>query len=923
MHIQSKIKEMLNRNTSLKLFLLAVKFFTIVVMVLRAETTSFIGKKLIFNNKDLPLTVVWGVKIKILIISFIFFGNNAFSQIDNNGCLADSFGIDADLRSGILQFITDPEPPGGSYDWFQGATGKGIINETNTAFIQNLLQNPSVNNNTYEARLQYPALSIIENRFWVDALYARDDFGGTGWVDQTAFAVSSKNGQDPASWGTGPANVLGKNDLIDVAGFMRRAAPHSSFPVPPAPGGLAINYLRGELWFMGLIIRAEPGGDAYMDFEFFVQDLTYNSTTHKFNSGGPDLGHTSFLFGPTGKITKLGDVIFNVSLTGGGTTPSIELRIWMSSTMYNSMRTNPSAFPDLPFNLQAEFDGAVNGAPFGYARITPKGAEQACGKVNGTGENPTVAPWGHRGTKANVYLNNTQTHAISSVAEVAMNMSIYGIDNSLIEGADLCAFPYQTFIVKSRSSASFTAALKDFGGPFKWGKPSTVAATNGTQLSCLNPTTTIAALPARDDVTYLWSTINGNIVGPNNTDTITVDRPGTYTLNATLSSGCPLPVSSAVVTRVAGQPPFSSAIATGNVACSPSTGAVNLTTTGGSAPFTYAWSNGGSTQNLSGVIAGEYTVTVTDAAGCTISASDTVTAAIPLVLVPILDNPTCNGSNDGSINIAVSGGLALYTYLWSTGNTLSTMSNVLAGSYGLTVTDANGCTATGSYTLTQPAVIAATLSKVDDTNNDPILGTGTITMTNPTGGTSPYTFLWTGPSITMANENDQNLTTLDYGLYQVTITDVNGCTFTASIFIYEPEVCNDGIDNDGDGLTDCLDPDCKPEAPTALSDPSVCVDEEFIVYTATSIYNIVTPTSGQNEFVWTIPPGSAIWYPGPIPPKGVASPPYGETVNVKYTTTQGGLLCVRVRIDGCLSDPVCVNVDVTRVPDPPKQIIID
>ncbi len=857
--------------------------------------------------------------IKLILLTFFMLsGSKVYLQIDNNGCLADTFGIDADLRSGVLQFLTDAEPASGSYDWFQGATGKGIISEVSTMSIQNLLQSPTSNNNIYESRMRYPVFTVLDNRFWVDAVSARDQFGGTGFVDPTAFPVSSKNGQDPAVWGSGPANVLGKNDLIDVAGFMRRAIPSSSFPVPPA-----LNILRGDLWFMGLITRAEPGGDAYMDFEFFIRDLTYNSTTYKFNSGGPDMGHTSFLFGPTGKITRLGDVIFNVSLTSGGTTPNIELRVWMNRALYNSMRSSPGSFPDLPFNLEAEFDGAINGSAFGYAKISPKVPELACGKVNGAGENPLVAPWGHRGTKSNIYLSNTSTHLNYSVTEVAMNMSIYGIDNSLLEGADLCSFPYQTFIVKTRSSGAFTAALKDFAGPYQWGKPGTVAANDGTPLSCLNPTTTVSALPARTDVTYNWTTIDGNITGANNTATITVDKPGTYTLNATLSTGCPLPVSTAVVTRVGGQPPFSSATATGNVACSPTSGAVTLTTTGGSAPFTYAWSNGASTQNLSGVAAGAYTVTITDAAGCTISANATVTAAIPMVLTPTTVNPTCNGLNNGSVSIAVSGGMAPYTYLWSTGNTLSTLSNVLSGTYGITVTDANGCTASDSYTLTQPDAISATLSKMDDTDVDLILGTGTITMTGPAGGTSPYSYLWTGTSITMANETNKDLTDLDYGLYQVTITDDNSCTFTTSIFIYEPEVCNDGTDNDGDGLTDCLDPDCKPAAPTALSDPSVCVDEEFIVYTATSIYTIPTPVTGQNEFVWSVPPGSAIWYPGPMPPKGVASPPYGETVNVKYTTTQGGLLCVRVRIDGCLSDPICVDVDCTRVPDPPKQIIID
>ncbi len=835
------------------------------------------------------------------------------AQIDNDGCLANGFGIDADLRSGLIQF-GNGTPAAGSDDWFQGATGRGIIDESNASTIQSTLQFPTVNNNLFEARMDEPVFSIIAGEFWVDAVYARDYFGGTGFTDSTAYATSSKNAQDPAVWGTGPANVLGKNDLIDVAGYMRRDAPNPAlYPVPPN-----INYLRGDLWFFGLITRAEPGGDAYMDFEFFVEDLNYNSTSHKFNSGGPELGHTAFLFDNTGKITKLGDVIFNVSMTGGGSTANVELRIWMSTALYTAMRTNPTAYPNLPFNLQAEFDGAFNGAPYGYARITPKFAEQACGIVNLAGQNPTVAPWGHRGTKANIYLNSSQTHADFALTEVAMNMSLYGIDNSLIDGGDLCNFPYQTFIAKTRSSGAFTAALKDFGGPYDWGKPGVVATTAGT-LSCLNTTTTVSATPARPDLTYSWTTIDGNIISGANTATITVDRPGTYTLQATLPTGCVLPLSNAVVTRVSGQPPFTSATATGNVACTPTSGEVTLVTVGGTLPFTYSWSNASSTQNLNGVPAGSYTVTVTDAVGCSITATATVTAATPMTLTSSITDVTCNGLTNGIIAVAVAGGSSPFTYAWSTGNTLATLSNVAAGAYIVTVTDANACTITAMYTVTQPAAIAATLSKTDDTNSDPILGTGTITLSGPTGGTPGFTYQWTGPH--SFTSTDTNLSSLDYGLYTLTITDANSCTFTSSIFIYEPEVCNDGIDNDGDGLTDCLDSDCTPNTPTALLNPPVCVDEEFIVYTASSIYTITTPTLGQNEFVWSIPPGSAIWNPG-MPPT-LASPPYGNTINVKYSTTQGGPVCVQVRINTCLSSPICVEVVCNRIPDSPVQISVD
>lgn len=162
--------------------------------------------------------------MKSLIFSLIVFltPGSLMSQIDNNVCLADKFGIDADLYSGLIQF-GDGSPALGSDDWFQGASGRNIIDQSNAAAIQSILSGASPNNKLFEARQSSGTYSIVDNRLWIDALYARDHFGGTGFVDSTAFAVSSKNGQDPASWGTGIANVLGKNDLIDVAGFMRIA----------------------------------------------------------------------------------------------------------------------------------------------------------------------------------------------------------------------------------------------------------------------------------------------------------------------------------------------------------------------------------------------------------------------------------------------------------------------------------------------------------------------------------------------------------------------------------------------------------------------------------------------------------------------------------------------------------------------------
>ncbi|MGC5198533.1 hypothetical protein, partial [Aphanothece microscopica] len=218
------------------------------------------------------------------------------------------------------------------------------------------------------------------SKILIDAVWARDLFGGTGGIDQTSYTNASKNGEDPAIWAPGPANVLGKVDLIDVAGHMFR--------------NVDVDANKNDLWFVGLINRAEPGGNAYMDFEFLVADVRY--TNGKFTSGGPQLGHTAFTFNSAGNITKIGDLILNVSLTNGGVETGVETRIWVSRSDY--LNVTPATF-----NWGPNFDGAFNGAPFGYASIIPKQPGLICGYVNLEGQNPAAPPWGTKGTKNNTY----------------------------------------------------------------------------------------------------------------------------------------------------------------------------------------------------------------------------------------------------------------------------------------------------------------------------------------------------------------------------------------------------------------------------------------------------------------------------------------------------------------------------------------
>ncbi|WP_216650076.1 SdrD B-like domain-containing protein [Lewinella sp. W8] len=210
-------------------------------------------------------------------------------------------------------------------------------------------------------------------------------------------------------------------------------------------------------------------------------------------------------------------------------------------------------------------------------------------------------------------------------------------------------------------------------------------------------------------------------------------------------------------------------------------GTITLTVVGGTAGYTYAWSNGATTQNLSGLAAGTYTVVVTDANGCTTTESFTIDQPEQLVVTGTTVDVECNGDATGSIDITVSGGTTEYTIDWTdiAGNdNAEDRSGLVAGTYTVVVTDANGCTTTASFTIEEASDL---LASVEDFaldcfgDND-----GSLTAV-ASGGTAPYTYLWSTGATSITIDN------LVAGSYSVTITDANGCTEVATGTVTQPD----------------------------------------------------------------------------------------------------------------------------------------
>ncbi|HXB13414.1 MAG TPA: SprB repeat-containing protein, partial [Bacteroidia bacterium] len=199
----------------------------------------------------------------------------------------------------------------------------------------------------------------------------------------------------------------------------------------------------------------------------------------------------------------------------------------------------------------------------------------------------------------------------------------------------------------------------------------------------------------------------------------------------------------------------------------------------GTPGYSYSWAPSGQTTANAILTAGTYTVTVTDANGCTATASVSFTQPPALTESISISNVLCNGNATGSATVIVGGGTPPYVYTWSNGETTSTATGLSAGTYTVTVKDANGCTITATAVITQPRPLNAII--ISDSNARCDSGSGTATAIGA-GGVGPYKYSWNTHPV----QTNQTATGLSAGTYTVTVTDHNGCTATTSVTINQP-----------------------------------------------------------------------------------------------------------------------------------------
>ena len=297
--------------------------------------------------------------------------------------------------------------------------------------------------------------------------------------------------------------------------------------------------------------------------------------------------------------------------------------------------------------------------------------------------------------------------------------------------------------------------------------------------------------------TYTWST-----TPVQNTATATGLAPGIYSVTVTYPS-CTT-VKTVTVTTAGGL--IGNATST-NASCSLKNGSATASVTGGTSPFTYTWSTTPvqHTAVATGLDAGNYSVTVTDANGCSYTDSVNVNTSPALSLTMTSTLANCSSKN-GTATASPQGGTAPFTYAWSSSppQMTQTASGLAAGTYSVLITDAGGCTATSSVTVNSASTftsvsVTATSTKCNNTQD------GTA-VANPGNGTAPYSYLWSNA------QTNQTATGLSSGNYSVTVTDANGCTVVSGILVSSPS----GMQLSTSSLADT----CSMKKGKALSSPS-------------------------------------------------------------------------------------------------------
>jgi gliding motility-associated-like protein len=438
----------------------------------------------------------------------------------------------------------------------------------------------------------------------------------------------------------------------------------------------------------------------------------------------------------------------------GNSTGSIDLTIAGGTSPYSYLWSNGATIQDLSNLPSGAYSVTVadsKGCQLNQSIILTQPSGELLTAISGTnvsclgGANGSLDLIVNGGTAGYTYLwsNGATTQDISNLS--------FGNYSVTVTDANACNTNSIISITQPPTSIQFSASL--------------------TQISCFNAANgAINLTPQGGTAPFIYTWSNGAT-----TATINSLSPGSYTINAVDANSCPFTNQYTII-----EPQILAATSSSvNVNCfGASTGSINLTVTGGTSPYTFSWSNGATIEDLSSLSAGNYTVAIQDANGCSTSLTVTISQTpTPVSLALTGTNLSCFENSTGSIQSTVSGGVGPYSYNWSNGETTASISSLTIGTYTLTVNDNLGCSSSSTTTITQPTSLQ--LSAQNTAIKCFGENTGTIDI-SVIGGTIPYTYSWSN------GETTQDLNNVGAGNYQLILTDNNGCSLTTNYTLTEP-----------------------------------------------------------------------------------------------------------------------------------------
>jgi gliding motility-associated-like protein len=601
-------------------------------------------------------------------------------------------------------------------------------------------------------------LSILSNGISTTGMNAPE----TSCSDHTL--LTSASGNDPYSGlpmldpggGTYAVRLGGENVNIQAnspcvtgnsSGFLGCGGEllQQTFVVTPSNALFTYNY--------AVVMTASPhaaGQEPYFRIEVLDSNGNANSVCEQFYVEGDSLGPP--------KGFKLSPVQAN--LTGGAGLSSVYYLPWTSNSI--------NLFSYLGHTITVRFTaaGCVNSVHFCYAYIDAtcgavqsgiKGSPQVC-----LGQTDTLIGPGTGGL--GTYQWHTKPAGTAGIVGSALNQSVVinapGTYEVVITYPGGCSYKIDTTLTF---------------------RPLPVIASSPNGVSCNgfnNGSITVTPSGSTAPYTYSWSPAPGAGQG---TATASGLPPGSYTVHVTGSSGCTstkvIPITQPVVLAATNIP--------ANISCFNGTnGSVSATVSGGTAAYTYSWSpSGGAAAIASGLGAGTYTCTITDAHGCVTTTKATLTQPPTL---PSSSNAkttmvSCFGTSTGSDSIAASGGTPGYVFSWSpSGGAAAKATGLSAGTYTCTVTDSKGCITSSKIIITQPALLTATNTTTTVSCFGKSDGADSVTAK---GGTAAYTYSWSPVA-----GNGSKLSGLPAGTYTCSVTDAQGCKTNDVISITQPAI---------------------------------------------------------------------------------------------------------------------------------------